>query len=126
MSKSVVHLAPSPPPLPDVPATDFWNETQWAVYFALIDAAVPSVASESSLENGASQLRISDQEFTQAYTQLQASLLDPPSPEDLKAFLAERPVDDPMFIRNNQRTVCTLPSSEQRKLGAVLSLLRYV
>ena len=123
--KAAKHTSAAPRPVgfPPMPAGDFWNETQWAVLFALMDAAVPSMATAADISDAAGQLRISDEEFAEAFEQASRAMTSPPSAKDFKAYIGLRPTKDPLFIENFRRFAATIPPASQKKLGGLTSLL---
>jgi hypothetical protein len=120
MSASESATRPSPPPLPDLPPIDFWSETQWAVWFALVEAAIPSVSPESSLEDSHRQVRISDDELRRAFSETGTGA----SLDAFKALLADNPATSPAFIDNMKRSVASLPAHQLSRIGGFCSSLQ--
>src|SRR5687768_16315041 len=82
---------PVPTALPELPSTDFWSKTQWDVFFALLDAAVPSVTTASALQSKTGQIVIREDDYGRALQDARRFVVDPPDEEQFLAFLQERP-----------------------------------
>ncbi|SPO02745.1 related to long chain fatty alcohol oxidase [Cephalotrichum gorgonifer] len=123
--ESVAGPAPSPPALSSLPSTDFWDETQWAVLLAIMEAAVPAIASESTIKDKHNQIRIPDAEFENIFKRVENTVADPPSKETLRDFLEERCTTDLVYIDTCKRTLCSFPPEAKRRLGGILKLLTY-
>jgi len=111
------------PPVLALPAAfsgDWWDETQWAVFMALVDAVVLPVVAESQAADEKSHQKISDVEFERAYQEAQASMTEPPSREVFARYLAERASDNPAFVDAVRRSVADIPPSARKMLGGVL------
>ena len=116
-------LKPMVPELPDLPPTDFWNETQWNVLFALMDAAVPALTLESEVKDEHKQLAISEAQFRDALALARDQMVEPPSEELLKKYLEDMPSSHPGFIVGIKRTLSNVPDVSKKQLGAVLYAL---
>ncbi len=115
--------APIPVPLPALPSTDFWTETQWAVYLSFADAVLPSVVAASALTDRHGQVRISDDEYAAAYRTVRDAMSNAPKEEDFADYLRWSPSRDPRFVANVRRTLSTVPAEAQKRLGGVLNIL---
>jgi hypothetical protein len=129
MEASIVTVsAPAPVPtgLSTLPATDFWNETQWAVFMSLMDAALPAIGPKSAVQDSRIRVQIPDRELDALFERLANTVADPPSKEDFTAYLGERCVDDVAFVETCKRNVCSLPPSTLKELGGLCTMLSYV
>src|SRR4051812_7240712 len=104
------------PLLIDAPSGDLWNETQWRVFFALLDAVVLPVVVQSHLTDRNNQKKISADEFDQVFNDAQASMTEAPTREDFAAYLAERTSSNPAFAAAVRRTVADVPPSLKKQL----------
>ncbi|KAI1491810.1 long chain fatty alcohol oxidase [Biscogniauxia mediterranea] len=122
---------PPPPahvavPLPPPPDTSFFNETQWQVWFALLDAAVPSIVSDADDAGGKERRR---RTRGAACCRISADALDahfaktPLSRADFDDYLAERVADTPAFRDAVARTLSSVSPDMRKALGKMLSLL---
>ena len=126
MSTSEPALMPSPPVLPALPLTDFWDETQWAVFLALVEAVIPSISPESCLEDPHHQIRISDHEFQEAFEDAVGPLSERVTVEKFKTLLADRPTTDKAFVENIKRSIEKLPVQQRTQLGNFCNTLSCV
>ncbi|KAK0621354.1 hypothetical protein B0T17DRAFT_533772 [Bombardia bombarda] len=123
MSTTSTRGRPSPPGMPPPPAGEFFDETQWAVLLAVLDAVVPSIMAATDVKDGMAQQGIPDGEFSALVERTQTCMVEPPSAQSLKAYLADRPSADPGYVTAVRRTLSTVPDGARRKLGGVLSAL---
>ena len=119
-------LAPIPTGLSSLVSTDFWDEAQWSVLFAIMEAVMPAVASQSTIKDKHNQIRITDAEFEDVYKRLAKTVVDPPSKDALRVFLAERCMDDPEYVETCKRMLSSFPPEKNEQLGSVLKVLKYV
>jgi hypothetical protein len=119
-------VVPIPVPLPELPSSDFWSETQWEVLFALMDAVLPPIVPASDLEDEHAEIRISDDELAEAYQLLKKIVASPPREEEFRAYLRLSPLADPNFVDGIKRSMSTVAQEAQKKLGGVLGLLSLV
>lgn len=119
-------LAPLPTGLRALPSTEYWDETQWAVLFAILEAIMPAVAPESAIKDRHNQIRIPDSEFEAIFKRVDENLANPPSKEALREFLGTRCTADPAFIDSCKRMVSSFPPAKTEQLGGILKLLKYV
>lgn len=128
MDSSELVAGPTPfsPALKAISSTGFWNETQWAVFISLMEAAMPAIATESTIEDKHNQIQISDREFDDIFKRVTGTVTEPPSKEALRAFLAERCTADPDYVDSCKRHACSLPPTAAKELGGLLNLLAYV
>ena len=118
--------APFPTGLSKLPSTDFWDERQWATLFAFMEAAMPAIASKSTIKDEHNQLRIPDAEFDAIFKRLGETLTNAPSKEALRSYLAKRCTEDPEYIETCKRMLCSFPPSKTGELGTILVVLTYV
>ena len=115
--------SPTPTALPPPPAGDFFDEAQWAVLFSLADAIIPAIVPASAVADNQTQRGIDDAELDSAAARVKSTMATPPSPELLKAYLADRPSTDPAFVNGLRRLVSALPTPSRKQLGLVLTAL---
>lgn len=114
---------PTPPALPPVPSGDYFNETQWTVLMAILDAVIPSIAAASTVTDEKTHRSVDDGEFKSATSLGQSKLVSPLSDAALKAYLEDRPSASPEFMDILRRTLSTIPPPARNKLGSVLHAL---
>ncbi|KAI0128933.1 GMC oxidoreductase [Xylariales sp. AK1849] len=118
------HLAnPISTPLPPLVFEHCFNETQWRVLFALVDAALPPIVAEHNVTEKRDQLRISQRQYEDAYASVLATMTHPPELERFKEYLRTKQSDSPRVVRNVKRTFETVPEKSRKELGLVLDLL---
>ncbi len=115
--------APNPPQLPPHTGRDTFSETQWAVLIALLDAALPSLALESSIEDTMVQASISEAQFQDALQLAQTTMVEPPSEALLKAYLGDRLSSYPDARDGIARLLGNASTVVCKQLRAVLSAL---
>lgn len=94
--------------------------------FALLEAVMPAVATQSTIKDKHNQIRIPDAEFDAIFDRLSKTLVDPPSKDALRAFLAERCTADPEYVEACKRMLCSFPPGKNQQLGGILQALGYV
>ncbi|KAI0593274.1 long chain fatty alcohol oxidase [Biscogniauxia sp. FL1348] len=122
---------PQPPahiavPLPPQPDTSFFSETQWRVWFALLDAAVPGIVSEAGTAGKERDAyRISADVLNTHFAAAKASVATPAplSRAEFEDYLAERVMDTPAFRESVARTMSSIVPDLRKTLGKMLSLL---
>lgn len=119
-------LAPIPTGLSTLVSTDFWDESQWEVFFSVMEAVLPAVASQSTITDKHNQIRITDAEFEDIYKRLSENVVDAPSKEALRGFLAERFTDNPEHVETCKRMLSSFPPEKNQQLGSILRILKYV
>lgn len=112
-------------PLPVAPTTDFWDDTQWAIFWSLIEAAVPAYRETTSFNDGNEYIGISKERFSELYDSLRSTLANPPSEEQFRAFLSYNAVKDETFRDNVVRTLCTFHASGHKAVGGGFSTMKY-
>lgn len=118
--------APVPTRLPPLLSTDHFSEAQWEILFALVDAVLPPVVVESTMTDKRNQLRISQEQYEEAYEHILSSMAEPPELDKFKEYLRTRQSDNPRFVENVKRTFQSVDSDARKKLGGILRLLGYV
>ncbi|KAH6847607.1 hypothetical protein B0I37DRAFT_148178 [Chaetomium sp. MPI-CAGE-AT-0009] len=113
----------------DIPdAVEIFNETQWSVLMALMDAVIPAIRIQESGQNtkglDPSTLYLPSSEYSDVSVKLRnaATPLNPTA-QTLEAYLAERPSDNPVFARVLKAVLSNVPPSKQRELRILLSIL---
>lgn len=119
-------IVPIPTALSTILPTTYWDESQWAVMFAIMEAAMPAFAPQSTIEDEHNQIRISDAEFEDIFKRLENTVVDPPSKEALREYLAKRCMDDPSYVEDFKRTMGSLKPAQHKALGGILRILTYV
>lgn len=108
-------------PLPPPPSTDFLTDAQWEIFYALLDGVLPAYASASSATGDVAQISVNDDEFEHVLAKASRSLLAPPNREALSDFFKSRPLDDPKFKDDIQRTLAISP--KRAELAKFLSII---
>ncbi|KAH7037665.1 GMC oxidoreductase [Microdochium trichocladiopsis] len=125
--------APIPVQAAEPEPGDYFTDLQWEVLESLIDAVVPAivVASDGNSDPGSAltandthkQLVVTEEQCTDAYDDLVATLKRPPTYDQFKEFLAARPLDNPRFHKQLRRIVGQTPKSVRKRLGGALDLM---
>lgn len=118
--------APRTPGLPDLPPDGFWRETQWSVFWAIMDSIVPAIVSKSSLVDKKGQRGLPDVEYAALTKTSQNIILEKTDEHMLQAFLEDRPSLNPITRQTLLRVLCRLSPKQIKGLGAVLSGLSCV
>jgi hypothetical protein len=116
------HVAVAPPALL---GAEYFTDTQWKVWYALMDAVTPSIMVGESLDNKQHNA-VTATELDSIYESLQARMTNPPSRADFARFLAERPSETQQMRDMHTRAMRTLGPDAIKQLGGILSLLGYV
>ncbi|KAM0284819.1 hypothetical protein ACHAQH_001740 [Verticillium albo-atrum] len=103
--------------LPPLPSAGFWDDTQWTVFWAMMEAALPSIREASSSTDENHQIKIDQDQYSAAYDIAKASMTNPPSEEKFKAYLDYSATENLDFRNSVIRTLYMLPSASQRSLG---------
>jgi hypothetical protein len=129
METSIELIGPVPAPWPSPLSGDFMTEAQWAVYFALLDGALPGFTSQSraaAAQKGDVEERVvlSDDEFERMLDRAGEALPAgaAKSREELAAYLEYRPLGD-QGVRQDCLGVL-VKSGQREQLAQVLYLLR--
>ncbi|KAK8114067.1 GMC oxidoreductase [Apiospora kogelbergensis] len=113
---------PIPKPSP-ISGEELFTESQWSTLLALVDAAVPSIVVASSAGGSGRHIKISEQQYKEAYEHVRASLAAPPSSDEFEEYLRSRLCSSPRFVQNVKRTFQTVPASHRKRLAGALDLL---
>ena len=101
-------------PLPAPAPTDFMDEGQWEVLWALLDGASASIAPASSNPDKTTQISVSDAELEEALAVLaNPKFKQSPLKDVVRTFLAHRPSQDPAFREDLTRTLSISPQRHQ-------------
>ncbi|KAK3313474.1 hypothetical protein B0H66DRAFT_606731 [Apodospora peruviana] len=109
--------------MPPPPAGDFFNETQWAVLRALLDAVIPPITAASKVKDVKTEYGIPDGRLQQLTSGADTKMTGAPSADVFEAYLADRPSNDPNFLAGVCRILCGTPASARTQLGGVLTAL---
>ena len=107
--------------LPPTPDGSFFDETQWAVFLSLLDAALPAIVAASDTSDHAQQITVDDEVYMRQVKPASSPLDAWPDSHVLQKFLAQNPSTDPHFVANVQRTLAL--NAQRDKLGGALSFL---
>lgn len=118
--------APRPPgesqPLDD----SFWDETQWAVFMAIMDTVVPEIVPKSSLADKDAQLGIPDAQYSAVVKTAQEVTVEKRDEGSLRAFLEDRPSTNTVVRSTTMHIIARLSPVQRDRLGAFLTRLSYV
>ncbi|KAF3769946.1 long-chain fatty alcohol dehydrogenase [Cryphonectria parasitica EP155] len=115
--------APRSPELPMTPPAGFWSETQWDIFWAVMDSIIPAIVSKPCLTDGLSQLGISDAAYSSVMETARHTKLEKKDEASLQAFLQERLSTSPAVRETIIRITSRLPVKQQEALGTFLSSL---
>ncbi|KAK2604864.1 hypothetical protein N8I77_007759 [Diaporthe amygdali] len=116
-------MAPQSPALPELPPLDFWSETEWAVFNAILDTIVPAVVSMSSLTHKEGQLGISDDEYSAVMGKARATTLESRDEASLKAFMEDKASTHPAVREVSLRIAARLSVAQRDGLKRLLKSL---
>lgn len=102
--------------------TSYMSKSCWTTFYSLIDAALPSVTSTSRATDHHNQLVLSDAEFDKLIKQTRSRLHDPPSEEDLIAFLEYRVSENPAFRMDCEKTL--FGAAARADIASAMTLLK--
>ncbi|KAH8652291.1 long chain fatty alcohol oxidase [Xylariales sp. PMI_506] len=110
--------------LPPPPDTSFFSETQWKVWYSLMDTIFPSIVSETAAAAGdGTQHKLTQELLDSYYSTTKASHASPPSKETFEAYLAETISDNETYRDLMGRTMAGLPADMRAQLGTLLTVL---
>ncbi|ROT35862.1 long-chain fatty alcohol dehydrogenase [Sodiomyces alkalinus F11] len=116
--------APSALQSPPLSEPSFWNETQWAVLWSLMEAILPSIRSESDVSDENSQVKLPDAEYSEAIRLARAAMDAGAPPEDrFKDYLEFCPVQDARFRADVIQSLSMVSSTARDAMGRALSSL---
>ncbi|KAG6364880.1 hypothetical protein INS49_006484 [Diaporthe citri] len=116
-------IAPESPALPALPADDFWGETEWAVFNAVLDTIVPAVVSKSALTDKEGQLAIPDGEYSAVLARAGATTLESQDEVSLRAFMEDKASTHPAVREVSLRIAARLSDVQKDGLKRLLKLL---
>lgn len=116
-------IAPESPPLPALPPGDFWSDTEWAVFNAILDTIVPAVVSKSSLTDKEGQLAIPDGEYSAVMASASATTLESRDEASLKAFMEDKASTHPAVREVSLRIAARLSDVQKDGLKRLLKSL---
>ena len=81
VSTSAVSTQTGPrlPGMPSPPTGDFFDDTQWTVLYALLDAIIPSITATSNVKDDKAQYGIPASQIEDLVAQAQNNVAEPPS-----------------------------------------------
>lgn len=116
-------MTPQSPALPELPPLDFWSETEWAVFNAILDTIVPAVVSMSSLTQKEGQLGIPDDEYSAVMGKARATTLESRDEASLKAFMEDKASTHPAVREVSLRIAARLSVAQRDGLKRLLKSL---
>lgn len=116
-------IAPESPALPALPPDDFWSETEWAVFNAILDTIVPAVVPKSALTDKEAQLAIPDGEYSAVLAKAKATTLESQDEVSLKAFMEDKTSTHPAVREVSLRIAARLSDVQRDGLRRLLKLL---
>ncbi|RDA86747.1 hypothetical protein CP532_4177 [Ophiocordyceps camponoti-leonardi (nom. inval.)] len=106
--------------MPALPSDGFMSPEQWQVFFAVMDACIPAVASAAATSDP-DMLLVEDSRFQTALERCGSTIPGPTAKRDLEALLAYRPSRDPAFRAGCVRALARSPSRD--RLANIMYLL---
>lgn len=116
-------IAPESPALPALPPDDFWSETEWAVFNAVLNTIVPEIVPKSTLTDKEGQLAIPDGEYSAVMARARATTLESQDEVSLKAFMEEKTSTYPAVREVSLRIAARLSDVQKEGLRRLLELL---
>lgn len=116
-------IAPESPALPALPPDDFWSETEWAVFNAILDTIVPAIVSKSALTDKEGQLAIPDGEYSAVIAKAKATTLKSQDEVSLRAFMEDKASTHAAVREVSLRIAARLSDVQRDGLRRVLKLL---
>ncbi|KAG8166075.1 hypothetical protein KVR01_004627 [Diaporthe batatas] len=116
-------LAPESPALPALPADDFWTDTEWDVFTAILDTIVPAVVSKSSLVDTRGQLAIPDGDYSAVLSTARATTLQSQDEASLRAFMEDKASTHPAVRHVSLRIAARLSDVQKDGLKRLLKSL---
>lgn len=104
----------------------FWDETQWAVFMAVMDTIVPAIVSKSSLADKTGQLGIPDVQYSTTLKEAQATVMEKSDRQCLEAFMSDRPSTNNAVRASLVHIISRLSPLQRARLGGFMSRLSYV
>ena len=105
-----------------------FNEAHWDVLFAIFDAVVPAIVvqDEAPLLKRGDRLVVSTEEFNNLYESLKKQLINPPSRDLFREYLADRASQNALFVKIVRESVSRMPPRVSSQLRFILGLLGQV
>lgn len=116
-------IAPESPALPALPPDDFWSETEWAVFNAVLNTIIPALVPRSALTDKEGQLAIPDGEYSAVMARARATTLQSQDEVSLKAFMEDKTSTYPAVREVSLRIAARLSNVQKDGLRRVLKLL---
>lgn len=116
-------IAPESPALPALPPDDFWSETEWAVFNAVLNTIIPEIVPRSTLTDKEGQLAIPDGEYSAVMARARATTLQSQDEVSLKAFMEDKTSTYPAVREVSLRIAARLSDVQKDGLRRVLKLL---
>jgi hypothetical protein len=111
---------PNSPALPPPPSGDFFNETQWTVLLAFLDAVVPRITAVSQVKDPSLAVGVPDTQYHDMVARARKSMAEAPPEDIVETYLGELPSENPAFVYAVRRAVYGISTSDKMQLGAVL------
>jgi hypothetical protein len=111
--------------LPEAPPSDFFTETQWDVFYAILDGVLPSIVPQAAgAADDGSALVMPQDEFKRLLDEAAGILheLPPPPRETLAAYMGQRSADEAAFRLDCLRLLAMTPA--RHKLAKLLNFLK--
>lgn len=116
-------IAPESPALPALPPDDFWSETEWAVFNAVLNTIIPEIVPRSTLTDKEGQLAFPDGEYSAVMARARATTLQSQDEVSLKAFMEDKTSTYPAVREVSLRIAARLSDVQKDGLRRVLKLL---
>lgn len=122
--QAVATYVPQEVPLPPVPATSYFSETQWEILFSLADAIIPSIRTPSTSKSSSDRV-ISQAEWDTAISKLKATIPGPDAAKIAVQYLEEDASSNPAFHTCVERIFGDFMHEEGRSgFGLILNALK--
>jgi hypothetical protein len=126
MSPKAQKLSHIDTPIRDPPDASFFTETQWRVWYALMDTIIPSIVPKAVEQQSNDDYTFASRAIDSYHQYVQSKCSSPPSREEFEAYLSEKPSNIQAFRDHMIRTLDGLPKDMRDKLATILTLLGYV
>ena len=113
IEQAVATYMPQEVPLPPVPTTSYFSETQWEILFSLADAIIPSIRTTST-SNSSNDRVISQAEWDAAISKLKATIPGPDAANIAFQCLKEDASSNPAFRTCVERIFGNFVHEERR------------
>ncbi|KAJ5623795.1 hypothetical protein N7510_000104 [Penicillium lagena] len=123
VEQAVATYVPQQVPLPPVPATSYFSETQWEILFSLADAIIPSICTPFTSRSSNDRV-ISQAEWDVAVSKLKATIAGPDAANIAFQYLKEDASSNPAFRTCIERIFGNFVHEEGRSgFGLILNAL---